>query len=63
MLKRIVCRLLGHAWEIDADRFEYVAHCPRCEANANLFAGRFARHQIDALLEALDARDAQPPAR
>jgi hypothetical protein len=33
-----------------------IVHCPRCEESASLFGGRFARHQIDALLATLQVR-------
>lgn len=62
MLKRIACRLIGHPWELHLDRFEGVAYCPRCEESASLFGGRFARHQIDALLSKVHrhANDGSP---
>ena len=51
-----MCQLIGHPWELRLDRHKGIVHCPRCEESASLFGGRFARHQIDALLATLQVR-------
>jgi hypothetical protein len=50
-LKRLLCRLVGHKWELEEDtRYASIMTCLRCDTSDNLFSGRWHRAEIEEIL-------------